>query len=125
MSIAVTTIICLFWTVPVTFVSSLSNIQVFREEVELVDKILKKAPALEPVFVVLAPQLLVLLNALLPIILQFATEYEGHISGSLVQASMFVKLAAFAILQVRFFTELYAFVSRLGLFSLTFLKAFS
>jgi calcium permeable stress-gated cation channel len=101
-SAGLTTVICLFWTVPVSFVASLSSVQGLRQELEWVDDLLTAAPWLEPLFELLAPQLLVILNALLPILLAFVTTFEGSVSGSINQASLFVKLAAFMIIQTFF-----------------------
>jgi hypothetical protein len=98
----ITTILCLFWTVPVSFVASLSNLNTLREQFEFIDRALEAAPNLEPLFNLLAPQLLVILNSLLPPFLKYVTTYEGAISGALVQASLLVKLAAFMIIQTFF-----------------------
>jgi len=46
-------------------------------------------------------QFLVILNALLPVGLEILTKLEGAISGSLIEASLFLKLTAFTIIQVR------------------------
>jgi Calcium-dependent channel, 7TM region, putative phosphate len=86
----------------VAFVASLSSVQGLRAEVEWVDDLLNSAPWLEPLFELLAPQLLVILNALLPILLAVVTTFEGSVSGSINQASLFVKLAAFMIIQTFF-----------------------
>ncbi|CAB9519234.1 CSC1-like protein ERD4 [Seminavis robusta] len=102
MSFGLSSVICLFWTVPVSFVASLSSVKGLRQEVEAVDNLLNAVPALEPLFELLAPQLLVALNSLLPMLLTSVTNFEGNISGSVNQASLFVKLAAFMIIQTFF-----------------------
>jgi len=105
-SLGLTVVACLFWTIPVTFTSSLGNIEVMRDKIEFIDELLTKYPGLEPVFQVLAPQLLVLLNASLPYIMEFVTMFEGPISGAMVQASVFSKLVVINILQTFFLTTL-------------------
>ena len=82
--------------------ASLSSVEGLREQFSAIDTMLEAAPALEPLFQLLAPQLLVLLNALLPVLLEAVTKLEGPISGALVEASLFVKLCAFMIIQTFF-----------------------
>ncbi|CAB9506136.1 CSC1-like protein [Seminavis robusta] len=101
-SVATAATICFFWTIPVSFVASLSSVDSLRQEVDFIDDLLTSAPWMEGVFAVLAPQLLVILNTLLPVILEFATNFEGSISGSIVQSSLFTKLASFTIIQTFF-----------------------
>jgi hypothetical protein len=60
---------------------------------------LKNQPWLEPVLAQLAPFLIVVANIVLRMILEFLSSFEGPISGAVVQASLFVKLAAFMIIQ--------------------------
>lgn len=67
---------------------------------------LEALPFLEPVLQVLAPQFLVILNAVLPIMLGKFAELEGPVSGAMVEASLFVKLSAFMVIQTFFVTAL-------------------
>ena len=76
-SFGLSSVICLFWTVPTSFVAGLSSVDALRNEVKFIDDLLNAAPALEPIFALLAPQFLVMLNALLPIILGYVTTFEG------------------------------------------------
>jgi calcium permeable stress-gated cation channel len=99
-SLGMSSAVCLFWTVPVAFVASLANVSALRRDIEAIDKLLNAAPWMGPVLEVLAPQLLVGLNSLLPVILLWATNFQGSVSGSVNQASLFTKLAAFTIIQV-------------------------
>ena len=92
-SLGATAATCLFWTVPVSFVSSLSSVDALRKQIDFIDDMLNALPFLVPVFQILAPQLLVILNSLLPIILTKFTELEGPISGSAVEASLYVLLS--------------------------------
>lgn len=88
-SAACTILTCLLWTIPVSFVASLSSVEGLRQEVAIVDQVLTAVPSLEVIFEVLAPQLLVVLNALLPILLEVFTKFEGPISNAMVEASLF------------------------------------
>ena len=103
---AATVAACLLWTIPVTFVSSLSSVEALRDQIGWIDSMLTAAPFLVPVMELLAPQLLVILNALLPIFLEKFAELEGPISGAMVEASLFVKLSAFMIIQTFFVSAL-------------------
>ena len=102
LSVFASTVLCLFWTIPVAFVSSLSNLDALRNELPSLDKLLEAAPFLTPLFELLAPQLLVLLNSLLPFLLSFCSSLEGHVSKSVKESSTFVKLAWFVIIQTFF-----------------------
>lgn len=85
-----------------TFIASLSSVQGLRDELEFIDDMLNKFPRLVPVFEVAAPMLVIIANSLLPIILEAVTLCEGPISGAVVEAALFVKLAAFMIIQTFF-----------------------
>lgn len=100
-SLAATAALCLFWTIPMSFFASLSSIEGLRE-VDFIDDLLNELPFLVPVFELLAPFLVVIVNALLPIILEAFSMREGHVSGALVQASTFSKLSYFMIIQTFF-----------------------
>ena len=67
-SICITVVTCFLWTIPVSFVASLSSVEALRKEIPALDSMLDVLPFLVPVFEVLAPQFLVILNALLPIV---------------------------------------------------------
>jgi len=118
-SFSLVSIICFFWTVPVSFVAGLSSVDALREEIEWIDNLIEAVPAFEPIFKILAPQLLIILNALLPVILRWVATFEGSISGSIVEASLFSKLAAFTIIQVRQMQNIER-LSLLELITLTF-----
>jgi len=102
LSLAATFVICVFWSFPVSFVTGLSNVQELRKSLPFLDAMLDAMPMLQNILQVFAPQLLIILNALLPIILKWVTTFEGSISGSVVQSSLFVKLAYFSIIQTFF-----------------------
>jgi Calcium-dependent channel, 7TM region, putative phosphate len=88
------------------FISSLSSVSALRKQFPSLNSLLDAMPWLEPILQVLAPQFVIILNALLPTILEFITDFEGPISSALVTASLFVKLAAFMIIQTFFISAL-------------------
>lgn len=96
-SLGLSLALCLFWTIPVSFISSLTEVNSLRDSVAFIDNMLTKAPWLEPIFAQLAPLLLVTLNAFLPVILREFTKLEGLIASSAVEASLFTKMAVFTV----------------------------
>lgn len=102
MSLGLTVTICLLWTIPMTFIASLSTVEGLRAEVEFIDDMLTAFPFLVPVFEITAPLFVVIVNSLLPVILESVTLLEGPISGAVIEASLFVKLSAFMIIQTFF-----------------------
>ncbi|KAG7370337.1 protein of unknown function DUF221-domain containing protein [Nitzschia inconspicua] len=97
-SFSLTTLLCFFWTIPMSFISSLSSIEGLQE-IDWINNLLETSPWLEPVLAQLAPLLIVLANFALKYILEFLSSFEGPISGAVVQASLFGKLAVFMIIQ--------------------------
>ena len=91
--------ICLLWTLPISFFSGISNIQGLEEQFPAIKEANDKYPALEAILAQLAPLLVVIVNALLPVILKALTIKECHIANGMVQASLFSKLAAFSVIQ--------------------------
>lgn len=102
LSLGASAALCLLWTIPISFFASLSNAAAVREDVEFLDDLFDRFPALIPILEQLAPFLVVIFNALLPAILEAITMFEGPISSGRVEASLFVKLAAFMIIQTFF-----------------------
>jgi hypothetical protein len=72
------------------------------KSVPFVANMIEAVPILEPILQQLAPLMLIIVNSLLPVILQFFSMREGPVSTSVVEASLFTKLAAFAIIQTFF-----------------------
>ena len=96
-SLFLTLLLCFFWTIPVTFISSLTEVESLRESVPFIDKMLEKAPWMQYVLEQLAPLLLLGLNACLPVLLREISKFEGHIASSALEASMFPKMAGFMV----------------------------
>jgi len=96
-SLGLTGLLCLTWTVPVSFISSLTEVDSLREAVPFIDKMLTRAPWMEVILEQLAPLLLLGCNAVLPMILRYISTFEGHIAGSALEASLFRKVAIFQV----------------------------
>lgn len=101
-SLFLTVAICLLWTIPIAFFSSLSSIEGLEEQFPAIKEANEKNPWLRQVLAQVAPFLVVIVNILPPIILKILSTMECHISHGMVQASLFSKLAAFAVIQTFF-----------------------
>jgi hypothetical protein len=111
-SFATTVTICLLWTIPMAFFASLSSVEGLKEQFSWVADAIDAAPFLEPLLEQLAPLFVVVFNSLLPIILEAVTMLEYPISGSLLEPSLFVKLAAFMIIQTFFVSAISGSVTK-------------
>jgi hypothetical protein len=87
-------------------IATLSSIEGLKGEFKFVADMLEVAPWLEPIFAQLAPLLIIVANEVLKIILEYMSMFEGPISGAVVQASLFGKLAVFMIIQTFFVTAI-------------------
>ena len=99
LSLGLTVTICLLWTIPMSFFSTLSNIEGLEAQFGFIKEANEQYPALRAILAQAAPFLVVIFNALLPIILKTLSIMECHISNANVQASLFTKLAAFMVIQ--------------------------
>ena len=99
MSLFLTVTICLLWTIPIGFFSGISSIEGLEDQVDWIKTANEKNPWLRQVIAQVAPFLVVVVNAMLPVILKVLSTMECHISNGMVQASLFSKLAAFAVIQ--------------------------
>jgi hypothetical protein len=124
LSMGITAVVCLLWyvimllsfllfsslivlnhfsrTIPMSFFASLSSVEALKAEFDWIADAIDAFPFLEPLLQQTAPLLVVLVNSLLPIILSLLSKMEGPISGAVVEAILFSKLAAFAIIQTFF-----------------------
>lgn len=85
-----------------SFIATMSSVEGLRKASGFVDEILDDAPFLVPLLEVTAPFFVVVANSMLPMLLRIITLFEGPISGAVVKASLFTKLAAFMIIQTFF-----------------------
>lgn len=102
LSFGLTCLLCCFWTVPMSFLASFSNVEALTEQLPFLEDWLEAAPWLEAFLAQLAPLLVIAINGLLPTILGWFAKLEGHIAESSLSASLFVKLAWFNIIQTFF-----------------------
>jgi hypothetical protein len=102
LSLGLTTALCLLWTIPMAFIASLSTIDALSKQIPVLGRLIDASPFIGKLFEVLAPLLVKVVNGLLPTILEYLTKFEGPVSGSIIVASLFTKLAAFMIIQTFF-----------------------
>jgi Late exocytosis, associated with Golgi transport/Calcium-dependent channel, 7TM region, putative phosphate/Cytosolic domain of 10TM putative phosphate transporter len=97
-SFVVTGLLCIFWTVPVTLLVSLTEVQVLQEKIPFLEGWLEAAPWLEGLLSQISPLLLSFLNSVVvPMLLRLISTYEGVIGLSHLEASLFTKLASFSV----------------------------
>jgi hypothetical protein len=116
------------------FFASLSSVEGLEAQFSWIADAIDAAPFLEPLLKQLAPLFVVVFNSLvsvfvstciivlvhrlltlciqLPVILEAVTRLEFPISGSIVEASMFIKLAAFMIIQTFFVSAISGSVTK-------------
>jgi membrane protease YdiL (CAAX protease family) len=98
LSMSATSVLCLFWSIPMAFFSSLTEVNSLKEKLPNLGELTVKYPSLEFFLALIAPLLLLTLNQLvLPGALKHFATWEGHVGASLLEASLFVKLCAFAV----------------------------
>ena len=98
LSLAATTLLCFFWTIPVAFVSGLTEVNALKKDVDFLADWVEKFPGLENLLAVVAPLLLLILqDVILPEFLMWFAAWEGHVASSALEASVFVKYAAFVV----------------------------
>ena len=94
---ALTIGLCLFWTIPVAFVSSLSEVDSLKKTIPSLESTINSHRWIQPLLSQLNPILMVVLKAMLPEILRKFCQREGHISNTALNASLLSKLAVFMV----------------------------
>lgn len=89
--------LCFFWTLIVAFLSSFAEVDRLTQTMPFLEKWLVQVPWLAPFLAQMKPLLLILLTNILPEILKIFCKYEGHISQSSLNASLFIKLSVFQV----------------------------
>jgi len=106
-SLAFTCGLCVFWTVPVAFVSSFSNVEGLVQILPFLQGPIDKYPWFSNFMAQLAPLILVVFLSLLPHILLFFVKFEKPIEiASMQHPSLLSKLAAFTIIQTFFISTI-------------------
>jgi Calcium-dependent channel, 7TM region, putative phosphate/Late exocytosis, associated with Golgi transport/Cytosolic domain of 10TM putative phosphate transporter len=101
-SFALSATLCLFWTVPVSVISGFSEVDNLKSSIPFLAVMIEKQPWLEQALSQIAPLLLILLNLQLPLLLRKFATLEGYIASSSLEASLFLKLSVFMIIQTFF-----------------------
>jgi hypothetical protein len=96
-SLGLTFLLCCFWTIPISFISSLTEVEGLKETWPGLESILAKNPWLQTLLEQIAPLLLLCLNGILPVILREISKFEGLIGSAQLEASLFVKMASFQV----------------------------
>uniref|UniRef100_K3W856 CSC1/OSCA1-like 7TM region domain-containing protein n=1 Tax=Globisporangium ultimum (strain ATCC 200006 / CBS 805.95 / DAOM BR144) TaxID=431595 RepID=K3W856_GLOUD len=99
-SVALTSAIILFWTIPTSFVVSLSKVKALSEKWAWLGRLVKDHPWIGSVLEQLSPLMLSVMSALAPIIFGILSKREGHASGSQVETSLLNKLVAYQVFLV-------------------------
>ncbi|CAB9502871.1 CSC1-like protein [Seminavis robusta] len=112
LSLAATVALCLFWTVPVSFVSALTEVNSLKEQIPSLAESLEKHPGLEGMLALIAPLLLLILqDVALPVFLMWFATWEGHVSRSAMEAAVFLKYASFVLVQTFFISAMAGSIS--------------
>jgi len=107
-STAATIALCLFWTIPVSFITNLTSTDFLTSRYPGLEETLEENPGIERILTLISPLLLLVFNSgILPVILKYGTLlFEFPASDALLEASVFWKMAAFTIIQTFFVTLL-------------------
>lgn len=106
-SFCLTAVLCVFWTIPVSFVASLSNVEALTELLPFLKAPVENYDWFASLLAILAPLILVVFISLLPHILLIFLKFEGLIEIETMQhPSLFSKLASFTILQTFFISTI-------------------
>ncbi|KAL7542895.1 hypothetical protein ACHAWF_007273 [Thalassiosira exigua] len=106
-SFALTVALCIFWTIPVGFVASLSNVQSLTKLLPFLQYPVDNYEWFSDVLALLAPLILVVFISLVPYILLAIIKFEGLIEIENMQhPSLFTKLASFTLIQTFFISTI-------------------
>ena len=102
LSFSLTALLCLVWTVPIALIASMTEVQSLKVLLPFLGAWSEAWPPLDLVLAQVAPLILILVKMLLPFLLGVFSKMEGPVSASVLEASLFYKLAMFAIIQTFF-----------------------
>lgn len=112
LSFAATTALCIFWSIPTAAISSLTEVNSLKQTLPRLGQFLQSHPGWESLLALIAPILLLFLNeVLLPWILKYFCTWEGHVSSSMLEAGLFLKLGCFMIIQTFFVSAISGSIS--------------
>lgn len=101
-SLSLTFMLRLVWTIPTAFISSIANLKALGDDVPAVATWVETYPWIVHAGSTLAPLLLLSFNSCLPILLEWISLFELPISQATLIATQFPKLASFMIIQTFF-----------------------
>lgn len=97
-ALAATTVVCFFYSVPMAFITSLTELNSLKESLPKLAAWIDDKPIRERLLAQVAPLILLLFNeSILPSVLKYFATWEGHISSAMLEASLFVKLGCFMV----------------------------
>ena len=97
-AVTASVVLCFFWSIPVAFISSLTEVNSLKESLPTVEKWIEEYVWLETILAQIAPMLLLFLNeVILPAVLKYFATWEGHISSAMLEASLFTKLSCYMV----------------------------
>jgi hypothetical protein len=112
MSFVLTVLLCIFWTIPVAFVASLSKVEKLTDLLPFLKEPVQKYAWFSAALELLAPLLLVIFTSLLPNILLQFVKLECLIEvETMHHPSLFSKLGTFTILQTFFIVSNLHFIA--------------
>lgn len=98
LSAVATTTLCFFWSIPMAFLSSLTEVDSLKEKLPTLARWVEEFPWLESFLATIAPLLLLLINeGVLPNVLKWFSTWEGLVGAPQLEASTFVKLSCFVV----------------------------
>jgi hypothetical protein len=102
LSFVLTVNLCLFWTLVMAAIATLSSVQGLVIVVPVIGEWMEAAPWLETLLAQISPLMIIAADEFLKIILEILSGLEGPVSGMVVQASLFTKISSFKIIQTFF-----------------------
>ena len=99
---ALTAMTCVLWTIPVAAVAGFTKVESLKQEIPALCTAGEKFELLDEFLGFLSPLVLIILTALLPMILKYYCQMEGHTSMDSLKVSLFSKLTLFMVIQVFF-----------------------
>jgi len=97
-SVGMTVGLCLFWTIPVSLIVSLTQVESLKDTITFLYKWVQRWPWIEELLALIAPLMLLILNStILPLILRAICKLEYPVALSTLEASSFVKMTSFVV----------------------------
>ena len=102
LSFCLTITLCLFWTIVMAAIATLSSVQGLVIIVPVIGRWMETTPRLESLVAQISPLMIIVADEFLKVILEFLSGLEGPVSGMVVQASLFTKISTFKLIQTFF-----------------------